>query len=80
MHFLLLPLLFAQVLPLTSIYFAIFHSSFQEVLSQGKTMSRRRGEESCPFLDGVYVSVMRRFFLQNEVKTLQFNDLSLCQK
>ena len=24
-------------------------------------MSRRRGEESCPFLDGVYVSVMRRF-------------------
>ena len=33
----------------------------QEVWSQGKTMSRRRGEESCPFLDGVYVSVMRRF-------------------
>ena len=32
----------------------------QEVWSQGKTMSRRRGEESCPFLDGVYVSVMRR--------------------
>ena len=34
---------------------------FQEVWSQGKTMSRRRGEDSCPFLDGVYVSVMRRF-------------------
>ena len=33
----------------------------QEVWSQGKTMSRRRGEDSCPFLDGVYVSVMRRF-------------------
>lgn len=32
----------------------------QEAWSQGKTMSRRRGEESCPFLDGVYVSVMRR--------------------
>merc|ERR1719369_1439071 len=28
---------------------------------QGKSMmGRRRGEESCPFLDGVYVSVMRR--------------------
>lgn len=32
----------------------------QEVLGQGKIMSRRKGEDSCPFLDGVYVSVMRR--------------------
>jgi len=30
---------------------------------QGKSMmSRKKGEEACPFLDGVYVSVMRRIF------------------
>merc|ERR1719145_68678 len=33
-------------------------------------MSRRRGEDSCPFLDGVYVSVMRRIFNQGFHKQL----------
>jgi len=31
-----------------------------QAVAQGKTMARRKGEDSCPFLDGVYVSVMRR--------------------
>ena len=67
---LLLPLLLVQVLHslllgslplLLTLYPDTSHPRFQEAWSQGKTMSRRRGEESCPFLDGVYVSVMRRF-------------------
>ena len=69
----LLPLLLVQVLKplhslllgslplLLTLYPDTSHPRFQEAWSQGKTMSRRRGEESCPFLDGVYVSVMRRF-------------------
>ena len=32
-----------------------------QAVAQGKTMARRKGEDSCPFLDGVYVSVMRRW-------------------
>jgi len=31
-----------------------------QVSGQGKSMSQRKGSESCPALDGLYVSVMRR--------------------
>jgi hypothetical protein len=42
----------------------------QPVAGQGKAVSSAKDGETCPFLDGVFVSVMRRIFSQGFHKQL----------
>ena len=58
MKMLLYPLLFHLLLDL------------QLVTGQGKAVSSAKDGETCPFLDGVFVSVMRRIFSQGFHKQL----------
>jgi len=43
---------------------------YQVVQGQGKSVSIAKGDENCPFLEGVFVSVMRRIFSQGFHKQL----------
>ena len=42
----------------------------QLAAGQGRAMSPAKDGETCPFLDGVFVSVMRRIFMQGFHKQL----------